>query len=326
MSALFRIAATVLMLTAATLLGAACTRRADDSPPALGPAVEAVAGPSWLKHLGLDLGQTRMGKMGGEGGPPQTPRVEELPEISSGTLGNAPRRFSGLFRSDAERARSALNEPFRITGADLYRLDCRSCHGPDGAGAPPEINSLLGPAQATSPSLVRQHMRARGVAIDEAMVRQLTAEAEQSLRKTIAEGGKKMPPFGDLQGQEVDALVEYLKKLAGAPPTECREVPVTESAARVGEHLIAGTCHICHDATGPGSGRMMMMGGVIPSLASFPEQKSLGEVVGKVRFGRSSMMGMMGTMGGDRMPVFAYLTNEEVAASYLYLARDPPQP
>jgi mono/diheme cytochrome c family protein len=320
---LFCVFAVGVTLAAALLLGTACARRADDGPRTVGPPVEAIVGPSWLKHLGLDLDQTKMGKMGGEGGPPETPRVEKMPELAAGPLGNAIRRFYDLFRSDAGRARSALNEPFQITGADLYRLDCRSCHGPDGAGAPPEINSLLGPVQATSPTLVRQHMKARGVAIDDAMVQSLTADAEKSLRKRIADGGKKMPPFHHLQGQEVDALVAYLKKLAGAPPTESREVPVTESAARVGEHLVAGTCHICHDATGPGSGHMMMMGGVIPSLASFPEQKSLGEVVDKVRFGRSSMMGMM---GGDRMPVFGYLTNEEVAASYLYLASDPPQP
>jgi mono/diheme cytochrome c family protein len=94
--------------------------------------------------------------------------------------------------------------------------------------------------------------------------------------------------------------------------------------ARVGEHLVKGTCHICHDATGPGGGRMMMMRGTIPSLASFPAEKSPDDLVRKVRYGTSG--GMMAMMGGGRMPTFRYLTEEEVVAAYLYLSNDPPVP
>lgn len=84
-----------------------------------------------------------------------------------------------------------------------------------------------------------------------------------------------------------------------------------------------GTCHVCHDATGPGSGHMMMMRGTIPSLASFPEEKSPDDLIRKVRYGASGMMGMM---GGGRMPTFRYLTEEEIVAAYLYLANYPPRP
>ncbi len=310
------------MLVAALASSTGCGRRQADAPQSIGPAVESVRGPSWLAHLGLRLDQTKLGKMGGEGGPPETPRVEPMPQVSAGPLGTAIRRFYDRFRSDTGGARSALNETFQITGADLYRLDCRSCHGPDGAGAPPQINSLLGPVRATSPALVRQEIEAHGRRADDALIRSLTADSEPALRKRIAEGGEKMPPFPHLEGEEVDALVACLKRLAGVPPAEYHEIAVTESAGRVGEHLVMGTCHICHDAAGPGGGHMMMMGGVIPSLASFPEQKSPGEVVGRVRFGTSSIMGMM---GGDGMPVFRYLTDEEVVAAYLYLANYPPQ-
>ena len=31
-----------------------------------------------------------------------------------------------------------LNRPFILAGSDLYRLDCESCHQPDGRGQPGE--------------------------------------------------------------------------------------------------------------------------------------------------------------------------------------------
>jgi len=66
-----------------------------------------------------------------------------------------------------------------------------------------------------------------------------------------------------------------------------------------------------------------MMRRGIPSLASFPEQKSAGDVIRKVREGASGMMGLMGL---ERMPRYPYVTEEEVTAAYLYLAVYPPQP
>jgi hypothetical protein len=66
---------------------------------------------------------------------------------------------------------------------------------------------------------------------------------------------------------------------------------------------------------------MMMMRRVVPSLASFPEQKSVDDVVRKVLEGGTGMMDMM---GAARMPAFAYLTQPE-AAAYLYLATYPPR-
>lgn len=69
-----------------------------------------------------------------------------------------------------------------------------------------------------------------------------------------------------------------------------------------------------------------MMGGVIPSLASFPEDYSLDSVLYKVERGSSGMMGMMGMMRrGGEMPAFPYLSREEVAAAYLYLEAYPPR-
>jgi hypothetical protein len=51
---------------------------------------------------------------------------------------------------------------------------------------------------------------------------------------------------------------------------------------------------------------------------------SLDGVVHKVRHGWTSLAGM--ATPASRMPVYSYLSDEEVAAAYLYLAYLPPQP
>ncbi len=294
---------------------------ASPTPPAL-DAASAVSGPSWLNRLGLSVSQTHMGQMGGTQPIPATagrePRVEASPGLHSMMQKSLP-----LWRSAPDQAKSALNEPFLLAGADLYRLNCRSCHGPDGKGSPPEINSLIGPVQAASVTMIQRRMKARGTEINDDMAKEMAAEAEKSLRDRLQNGGKSMPPFNHLRGEEVEVLRAYLDHLAGLPPGNYAPGLVTESAARVGEHVVKGTCHICHDATGPGGGHMGMMRGIIPSLASLPEDHSLSSFTQQVHYGSSRMMMMM---GGSQMPSFPYLTDEEVATAYFYLEMYPPRP
>lgn len=286
--------------------------------------VTPVTGPSWIRHLGVSLEQTHMGQMGGGGQAPPSGREEPTPELegSQGVLRRLVSRVFALFRQGEDQA-GPMNEPFTISGADLYRLNCRSCHGPDGRGAPPEIKSLVDPVRGTSPALIQARMKKLGRPLSEEMVRQLADQGEAAIRQRLQKGGEKMPPFRHLQGAEVDSLLMYLKQLAGVPKDEWHPIPVTESVARVGEHLVKGTCHVCHSATGPGGGHMMMMRGVIPSLASFPEDVPPWMVVRKVREGMGGMGGMMGYR--PRMPVFSYVTEPEVLAAYLYLEKVPPE-
>lgn len=303
---------------ATALLLAAASPVADVTP---------VRGPSWIQQLGIDLDDTRMGKMGGEGAPPPASRREPMPRLEEGEgLRGLLHRFFSLLGAGDERAWESLNRPFTLGGEDLYRLSCQSCHGPNGRGAPPEINSLLDPVRAMSPELLEARQRSQGRRLPPGMARQLAADAEKALRDRLANGGKRMPAFPHLAEGDVVALIGYLKVLAGVPGAERSPPQVTESVVRVGEHLVKGTCHTCHAATGPGASHMMMyMRGIIPSLASMPEQMSLSSVLAKVREGgRGGMMMMMARM--SRMPVFSYLTDEEVMAAYLYLARYPPQP
>lgn len=281
-------------------------------------------GPSCIKHLGLTVSQTRLGQMGGTGALSANPHGNSQP--SSGDPGGAAnlnlaiQRFLSTFRSSPEKAGAILNEKFPVSGADLYRWNCQACHGPDGQGAPPEINSVLGPVQGTSAVMTRKRMEARGLDVDDDMIQQVTELAEDSLRDRFQHGGKNMPSFEYLRADEVQALFGYLEKLASVPPTKRDGLLVPESAARVGEHIVRGTCHVCHDATGPGSGHTAMMQGNIPSLASIPRDHSLSGVVHQVQYGSCSTMKMT---GGDLMPAYPYFTEEEIAATYLvpYSAR-----
>ncbi len=309
--------------------GEAATGTAPHPAGEAGSPVTPVTGPSWLAHLGFAVSETRLGHMGGTG--PQPGAGGEEPDLAARLQGqergmrSALRRALSAFGRSGDRA-DLMDERFRLTGADLYRLDCRSCHGPAGEGAPPEIASLLGPVRATSAAATLKRMKARGTPIDEEMAKELASQAEADVRKRLQQGGEKMPSFEHLRGDEVEALLGYLQELAGVDAGKGRDLPVTQSVARVGEHLVKGTCHLCHDATGPGGHHAVMMGGLIPSLASLPQDDSLDSVLYKVERGSSGMMGMMGMMRrGEEMPAFPYLSQEEVTAAYLYLEAYPPR-
>ncbi len=292
--------------------------------------VTPVQGPSWIKFLGLfDIRYTAMGQRGGILPAPLSSRIEPKFQIESppprgrmgmGMGGMMGRIYSNFQTSPSEVAR-LMDEKFFLTGGDLYRLNCQSCHGPKGEGSPPEINSLIGPVKGSSPDLVEEKMKKMGRPIGAEMAKELASQAEASIRKRLLEGGKKMPPFKHLDKEEGDALLKYLQVHFGELKSKGKDILVTQSVARVGQHLVQGTCHICHDATGPGRGRMGMMQSNIPSLASFPWEQSIQSLVRQVEYGTT---GMMMRMGGQKMPAYPYVTEDESAAAYLYLVRYPP--
>jgi mono/diheme cytochrome c family protein len=279
--------------------------------------VAGAQGPSWLKHLGLATSQTRMGQAGTGDSVPTIP--DKKPGLVVGTpsrpdnLKPIIQRLLSTLRTRPEQSSEILNEKFVATGADLYRWNCQGCHGPEGKGVAPEINSVVGPVQGTSATMTRTRMEARGLDVDDEMISQVTELAEASLLDRLQHGGKSMPAFEYLRTDEVEALIGYLEKLAAVPPTKRDGLLVSESAIRVGEHIERGTCHICHDATGPGAGQASMRQGIIPSLASIPREHSLSGVVHQVQYGSCDGMKMT---GGNVMPAYPYLTEEEIAATY----------
>jgi mono/diheme cytochrome c family protein len=132
-----------------------------------------------------------------------------------------------------------------------------------------------------------------------------------------------MPPFPHLDRAETESLVAYVKALSGVPEKGPERPPLRESPAHVGELLVKGTCHICHDASAtPTTAFEYRVGyGDPPPLAFFTEQRTNSQVIRKVREGLVEPS-VSATRG--RMPVFGYLSPEEVTAAYLYLLVEPP--
>jgi len=269
---------------------------------ALGATATPVQGPSTLHHLGLTIEQSSLGWNGQWSPPPSM--------VPSG--------------SDASVRSEPPGGPFVVSGADLYRISCRACHRADGTGAPPEINSILGPVRAASVAWMTARMKGLGRPADPVLIRQLTASTEADLRKRFETGGHNMPAFGYLSDDEIRVLRVYLDELAGLGGP-ARLPTLTEPSTRVGELLVKGTCHICHDATHPGQVPTQVMNGVIPSLQSMTQNKTFAAFVRKVREGSRVPLGSADVSSRGRMPVFNYLTEPEVSAAYAYLMAFPPR-
>ena len=266
---------------------------------AQGGKVTPVSGPSWLKRLNLRVTDTTLGRAGAHYGP-------------------APGRPAP---GGEETLR--MSEPVTLTGGDLYRLNCQACHQAGGTGAPPEIKSVLAAVQGNTLEAVRRQLRGEeGPGVSEAAVRERAAAAEADLVKRIRTGGTRMPALAHLEQRDIDAIVAYIKELSHVEGGPQRAIQTTWN--RVGEHLVKGTCHICHDASGERPSPRMMLEGAIPPLSTFVRDKTVHEVVRKVRAGAPVMMGDPPTERRGRMPVFDYVRATEVAAVYTYLLSHPP--
>ena len=265
------------------------------------PAVTPVTGESWLAHLNRPFGETSMGKTGHLG---PAPGSEIMPR-RVGVMQEVPTNAS-------------------LKGSDLYRLNCQGCHGESGAGAPPEINSVINPVRSTSAALVMERMKNTGMDISRADAAKLAQQSSQALLQRLHNGGENMPSFSHLNETEVHSLVAYLNQLAGVPGAEREQSKVRESANRIGELIVKSTCHTCHSAVGPDPGPQQLLDGVIPPLSTLTTRKSQPEFIQKVTVGAPILMGTPPLLCRGRMPVFYYLSEEEAADVYLYLTRYPP--
>jgi len=270
--------------------------------PARTPSlVTPVAGTSWLNHLGITFRDTSLGRPSGHYGP-------------------GPNDTAVVHKPVSLEVVSSVS----LTGADLYRLNCQACHHAEGTGAPPEVRSVLPAVQGSSLEMMRKQLQHDGRAVDEATARQRTREARDALYRRILLGGEKMPPHRHLRDADVNALYAYLTQLAGTPGTHSAG-QTTVSWAQLGENVVKGTCHICHDAVGPHPTGHALLEGSIPALNVVLAQKSVTEFVDKVRSGAPVYMGEPPMHYRGRMPVFDYLKDEEIAAAYSFLAAFPPQ-
>ena len=291
------------------ILFATCAPRAQTVTPRVSTNrndadVTAVTGESLLTHLNRSFGDTSMGKTV-RLGPPPGPEADSQQTFLPHLLQPA-------------------TETVTLRGSDLYRLNCQACHGESGLGAPPEINSLISPIRATSPLLVRERMQRVGTDLSYADATKLAQESETALLERLHKGGKTMPAFPQLKESDIPPLLAYLKLLADMPGAQHEQSAVKESHVRVGEFIVKSTCHICHGAVGPNPSTQEILEGAIPPLNMLTRRKVQSEFIRKVTQGAPVLMGTPPMLYRGRMPVFYYLSEEEVADIYLYLAMYPP--
>ena len=288
--------AVTMCLTVVSQAQTSISHRGDDVPT---PTV----GESWINHLHRSFGETSMGKTLRLGPAP----ADDTTIVTGRQLGFLP----------------SSEKSVQLSGADLYRLNCQGCHGPDGQGAPPEIHSVINPVRATSASLLIERMKKTGMDISPSTAAQMAKQAQDALLQRIHNGGESMPAFPHLDAAEVRALVAYLKQLSGVPGAA--RFTATESPERIGEHIVKSTCHTCHDATGPNPTPQELENGSIPPLERLPDRVDELQLINKVTNGAPILMGTPPTMHRGRMPVFYYLSRDEAADVYLYLTSYPPQ-
>ena len=268
--------------------------------------VTVVEGESWLNHLHRAFNNTSMGKTGRSG--PAAPQPGE--ESARWQL-----KLSPGFAA----------KTVTLRGSDVYRLNCRGCHEESGLGAPPEINSTIAPVRATSVAVIMERMKKVGMDVSRANATVLAKQSNTALLQRLHKGGQDMPPFPQLSEAEIRSLVAYLRQLAGVPGAERDQVAVTESPTRVGEHIVKSTCHICHNAVGPNPNAQQLGEGEIPPLNTLTTRTSLPAFVRKVTNGATINTDTPPMQSRGRMPVFDYLSEDEAANAYLYLAVYPPQ-
>lgn len=262
------------------------------------PTVTAVAGPAWLTRLGVTLSQTSLGRGAGRYGPPDRGPAAPAPTL-------------------------AVPAEVTLTGADLYRLNCQACHGLEGRGAPPEIKSAVDPVRGVPLDVLREQMKAQHQPPGEAEARARPERIRANVLMRVHNGGQRMPSRAHLSDRELDFLFGYLGVLAASPKTAPAKHE-TVTWARLGQHVVKGTCHICHDAAGARPSDAAMVQGKIPSLQSLLASQSVAAFVTKARSGAPVELGGLSMMHRGRMPVFYYLTDAEIASAYVYLATYPP--
>ena len=266
--------------------------------------VTGVAGRSWLTQLNRPFEESSMGKTGHLGPSPNSSGED----ASSWQLGLSPRATDAV----------------TMHGADLYRLNCQSCHGVTGQGAPPEINSVISPVRATSVTAVMERMKATGMNMPRIEAVKMAEQSKDALLQRLHNGGQDMPAFPHLDDSEVHALIAYLHQLAGLPGAEREQATVKEAPIRVGEHIVKSTCHICHAAYGANPSSQQIAEGSIPPLSVLTSRVTLPQFVRKVTAGAPIVMGEPAAACRGRMPVFYYLSQDEAADVYLYLTLYPP--
>ena len=167
-----------------------------------------------------------------------------------------------------------------VTGQELFRLNCASCHGVDRKGNPP-----------TFPALVDIKGKLTKVQI-----------------KEIVKNGKGlMPPMAHLSEKEIDVITGFLYGEEEQEAMMALLTPVEQ-----GEMLFKSNCAGCHRATTndpkPQNANTQMCSMMEPAVLAGATK----------RFTKDEFLNILET-GPCYMPSFSYMKEEEKEALYAYL-------
>lgn len=208
------------------------------------------------------------------------------------------------------------------TGYALYVSQCARCHGVEGDGQGPGMNS---PTFGTLPrdltqGLYRFVSTRSGIASD------------ADLRHVIINGlpSSGMPGFAALTAAQVDSLVAYLNYVwvnrpDPGPTVDITPVPVFDAAmGDRGRQLYATACAACHGPTGAGDGPAA---GLIEDYPGHPLPPA-NLAAGEIKAGSDPIQLFYRIAAGipngatPLMPAFSYLTPDEIWSIVAYLRRE----
>ncbi|MEQ9320014.1 MAG: c-type cytochrome [Polyangiaceae bacterium] len=162
--------------------------------------------------------------------------------------------------------------PTRLSGADIFRINCQACHGPTGGGT------------EKAPSL-------RGASV-------------AGLDKPLKSGGKKMPAFPHLSQPEINAVVAYAAALAAGGTPPAGGAVVTLSDADLGSRVYFSNCASCHEHGGAKQWGMMCQPA---SLGGATTRFSKAQVMNLLDTGAGPMPAFKHLTNAERDALWAHL-------------------
>lgn len=205
-------------------------------------------------------------------------------------------------------------------GYALYVSQCARCHGVNGDGVAPGMNSpLFG-------TLPRDFTKGQYRFVST----QSGIASDRDLRHVIVHGlpSSGMPGFATLSDVQIDSLVAYLDHIwidrpDPGPDVEITPVPrFTAEMADAGRSLFADNCAGCHGAGGEGDPAASVEDH--PGHLLTPADLAAGRVKAGTDPVQLYYRIAAGIPNGDAplMPSFSYLTPDEIWALIAYLRRD----
>lgn len=168
--------------------------------------------------------------------PAVTAPERDIERLTMFVLSLRRRELPGAYlpKDQIEAARLGRRE-FAATGATVFGAFCAGCHGADGLGRTA--------GEEVFPSIANPEFQ--------------KLATDRFLTETVSKGrpGRRMPGWskeGGLRPEEIRAVVEHLRAMAGVPARTAEDSWKAAATAAEGEPLYAASCSGCHGGRGQG--------------------------------------------------------------------------